>query len=226
MEKTVDHLELKDINTDASLAQLTAYHPNVFIIAGYSTIFKAPLLAIPSLGTLNLHAGPLPEYRGGSPLNWQIINGESKAGISVIRVDEGIDTGPVLAETIIEIGPRDTIRDLHDRANDLFPGLVVEAITRLKSKDPLGRVQTDANAQYWHQRSDVDGHLDFRHMRAVEADRMIRAISSNRILVLMPIGKGIRCVCLLQTLPHMCVRGMPLAVSALFKVKVLMWYMR
>ena len=179
-----------------------------FIIAGYSTIFKAPLLAIPSLGTLNLHAGGLPEYRGGSPLNWQIINGESKAGISVIRVDEGIDTGPVLAETSIEIGPRDTIRDLHERANELFPGLVVEAITRLKSKDPLGRVQSETNAQYWHQRSDVDGHLDFRHMRAVEADRMIRALTTP-YPGSYAYCEGHKVRLFAADLPSMCVKGMP-----------------
>ena len=206
--KNIDHLELKDVNAEASLAQLTAYNPNVFLIAGYSTIFKAPLLAIPSLGVLNLHAGPLPDYRGGSPLNWQIINGESSAGISVIRVDEGIDTGPVIAETNFEIGSRDTIRDLHKKANDLFPGLVVEAIIKLKSKDPLGRVQTEANAQYWHQRSDADGHLDFRHMRAVEADRMIRALT-NPYPGSYAYCEGHKVRLFAADLPHMCIKGTP-----------------
>ncbi len=176
-EKDIKHLKIKDVNAEDSLDQLQIHSPNIFLIAGYSSIFKEPLLAIPSLGTLNLHAGRLPEYRGGSPLNWQMINGEEKAGISVIRVAPGIDTGPVLAEAEIDISPHDTIRNLHDRANALFPELAVEALTKVKSKDSLGRVLAEDLAQYWHQRNDTDGHLDFRNVTAVEANRIIRAIS-------------------------------------------------
>lgn len=207
-DQNIQHFVLKDVNGDDSLAQLKAYKPDVFLIAGYSTIFRPPLLAIPSLGVLNLHAGRLPRYRGGSPLNWQIINGESEAGLSVIQVDEGIDTGPVLAQANINIGPRDTILDLHKRANEIFPELVGEAMTKLKSKKSQGHVQTEANAQYWHQRSDVDGHLDFRHMKAIEVDRIIRAITKPY--------PGAYAYCeeykvrvFSAKVPQMCVRGMP-----------------
>ena len=207
-EQNIQHREIKDVNAEDSLVQLKTFSPEVFLIAGYSTIFKAPLLAIPSFGTLNLHAGRLPDYRGGSPLNWQIINGESKAGISVIRVEEGIDTGSVLAEADIDIGPRDTILNLHERANELFPELAVTAIAKLKSKDSVGRVQTENTAQYWHQRSDADGHLNFRYMRAVEADKMIRAITKPYPGA-YAYCEGHKVRLFAADLPQMCVKGMP-----------------
>ena len=97
----VSHLCFEKINTEESIAQLKNFDPELFIVAGYSTILKQKVLDIPQLGTINLHAGRLPEYRGGSPLNWQLINGEEKAGISVILMDEGIDTGSVLAEELV-----------------------------------------------------------------------------------------------------------------------------
>lgn len=112
---------------------------------------------------------------GGSPLNWQLINGEDSAGLSVLRVDIGIDTGPIMAETTFPIGIRDTIADLHRKANERFPALVEIALAKLVSKDSGGQVQCEIGAQYWHQRSDADGHLDFARMTAAQVDRAVRA---------------------------------------------------
>ena len=120
----VDYVE--NVNEQNFLSALRERQPMLNIIAGFPTIFRRPLIEIPALGTINLHAGRLPGYRGGSPLNWQMINGELAAGISVIRIDEGIDTGPVLAETEIAIDLDDDIADLHRKANSQFPKLVVQ----------------------------------------------------------------------------------------------------
>lgn len=170
------HYALPDVNSLESRKLLADLQPSAFLIAGFSTIFRPPLLDVPRLGTLNLHAGRLPQYRGGSPLNWQLINGEAQAGISVIKVDAGIDTGPVMAETTLPIGPRTTIADLHQQANTLFPGLVLDALDRLENGKP-GRVQAEGAARYWHQRNDADGKLYFQKMSSSEIDRMIRALT-------------------------------------------------
>ncbi|MCF7993671.1 MAG: hypothetical protein K9L88_02390 [Chromatiaceae bacterium] len=175
-EQNITHLALPDINSTEAIKQIRDHEPSLFLIAGFSTIFKQPLLEIPSIGTLNLHAGKLPQYRGGSPLNWQLINGELKAGISVIKVDTGIDTGPVMAEATIEIGPRTTIADLHEQANARFPSLVRIALERTYSGN-AGRAQDNNQAQYWHQRNDSDGRLAFHQMSAFQVDRSIRALT-------------------------------------------------
>jgi methionyl-tRNA formyltransferase len=167
---------VEDVNAPAFLAELAATAPEVLVVAGYSSIFKAELLAVPRLGVLNLHGGRLPQYRGGSPLNWQIISGESAAGISVIRMDTGIDTGPVLAAGEVPIGAEDTILDVHDRANACFPGLVLAAIAALR-RGETGVVQDEGLAAYWHQRNDADGRLRFDRMTARQGHDLIRAVT-------------------------------------------------
>jgi len=167
--------EVRDVNDVGFLDRLRAADPILFVVAGFSAIFKPALIDLPRLGTINLHAGPLPRYRGGSPLNWQLINGESTAGISVIRMDARIDSGPVLAEESFPIRSSDTIADLHREANRRFPQLVLDAIAALECN--AGRVQDDGAACYWHQRADADGRLDIARLSAIEVDRMVRALT-------------------------------------------------
>jgi methionyl-tRNA formyltransferase len=169
--------DVRDVNDPGFLDRVRGTDPSLFVVAGFSTIFKPALIGLPRLGTINLHAGPLPRYRGGSPLNWQLINGESSAGISVIRMDAGIDSGPVLAEASFPIRSSDTIADLHGEANRRFPPLVLDAVAMLERDTAAGRAQDDAAACYWHQRSDADGKLDVARLSAAAADRMVRALT-------------------------------------------------
>ncbi|MDA8766467.1 formyltransferase family protein [Candidatus Pelagibacter bacterium] len=171
-------LRFDDVNDKNSILHLKTYKAKLFIIAGYSTIFKKELMNIPKEGTINLHAGRLPEYRGGSPLNWQIINGETKAVISVIKVEEGIDVGQVLQDQNILINTSSTIGDLHDQANKLFPQLVINIIDKFdKTGKFSGRIQNEKNAVYWHQRNDDDGHINFKKLEVNQANRLVRALT-------------------------------------------------
>jgi methionyl-tRNA formyltransferase len=169
--------EVRDVNDAGFLGRVRATDPDLFVVAGFSTIFKSTLIGLPRLGTINLHGGPLPRYRGGSPLNWQLINGESTAGISVIRMDTGIDSGPVLAEGSFPIRSNDTIADLHREANQRFPQLILEAVAMLERNADAGRAQDARAACYWHQRSDADGKLDVTRLSAAEVDRTVRALT-------------------------------------------------
>jgi len=166
-----------DVNAPAFIADLAGRSPALIVIAGFSTIVKAPFLAIPRLGAINLHAGRLPQYRGGSPLNWQMINGEATAGLSVLFVGEGIDDGPVLREATIPIAATDTIADLHEKANRLFPKMVLRAIADIEAGAPRPKPQDEAAAAYWHQRSDADGAIDWRAWPAARVERFVRALT-------------------------------------------------
>lgn len=166
-----------DINAPEFVASCRARRARLAVVAGFSTIFKAPLLATPELGAINCHAGRLPQYRGGSPLNWQIINGEAEAGISVIRLDGGIDSGDVLAEESIPITDDDDIATMHDKANARFPELVVDVVRRFDRGDMSGRVQDAAKAVYWHQRNDGDGQIDWR-LSARRVHDQVRALTT------------------------------------------------
>ena len=174
----INCLRLENVNDKNSISYLKTYKPKLFIAAGYSTIFKNELINIPQKGTINLHAGRLPEYRGGSPLNWQIINGEKKATICVIIIDQGIDTGQILQEHDILIDSATTINDLHNQANKLFPQLVINVIDKIDKIDKIsGHTQDEKKAVYWHQRNDDDGYIDFKRLEANQINRLVRALT-------------------------------------------------
>ena len=173
----LDCLRTDNVNSPETISILKSLKPNLFIIAGFSTIFKKDLIDIPKKGTINLHAGRLPKYRGGSPLNWQIINGEDKAGISIIKVDENIDTGPILAQSQINIEKKDTIADLHNKVNKIFPEILTKVLSDIELNKVKLKKQNNKNAIYWHQRRDQDGHLKFEKMTANEAERFVRALT-------------------------------------------------
>jgi methionyl-tRNA formyltransferase len=135
-----------DVNAGEFVADLTALTPRLSMILGYPKIFRKSLIESPELGTINLHAGPLPQYRGGSPLNWQILNGEEMAGISIIQIDEGIDTGPVLAEAKFPIGPDDAISDAHDNVNKRFPELLLDVLSQIEAGKLSPRPQQKTGA--------------------------------------------------------------------------------
>lgn len=166
-----------DVNDAQFVDRLAREDPRLFVVSGFSTILRESLFSLPERGTINLHAGRLPQYRGGSPLNWQMINGETEAGLSVLMLDSGIDTGDLLAEARIRIDPEDTIANLHDRANAAFPQLVLDVIGRLEAGTLIPRKQNEADGSYWHQRSDADGGVHPDRMSAAQVARFVKALT-------------------------------------------------
>ena len=134
-------------------------------------------MEIPRLGAINLHAGKVPEYRGGSPLNWQIINNEEYAGLSILYLQSGIDCGDVLATTSLPIQATDTIVSLHQKANELFPGLVLGVLRKFDQGHFEATPQSQDGACYWHQRTDLDGKLNPREMTAAKVNNVVRALT-------------------------------------------------
>lgn len=166
-----------DINAPAFLGELRKLEPRLGIIAGYHQIFRAPLREVMPLGILNLHPGPLPAYRGGSPLNWQILNGETAVTCSIIRIDDGIDTGPILAEASVPIGATETIAQIQGRTDVVFGDLVTALVGRLEKNSVEARVQDERAARYWHQRSDADGRILWTAMTARQVHDLVRAVT-------------------------------------------------
>ena len=165
-----------NINNVDTISKIKNLSPELFVLSGFRQILKKELLDIPKIGTINLHAGKLPEYRGGSPLNWQIINGEKFAYLTTIFTDEGIDTGNILKEQKIEILDKDDIKSLHEKANKIFPKMLLESIKMVRKND-FGKKQNEAKASYWHQRNDTDGYLDFQNNDAEKIVRIVKAIT-------------------------------------------------
>ena len=186
LQENLQHFEIHNhvkisyitsVNEEGFLKELESYSPDLIVVAGFPYIFEKRVLDVPVYGAINLHAGPLPKYRGGSPLNWQIINGEEHIGISVIKAVPEIDRGPILASKFFDAEIDMDIATAHARANKYFPYLVIEAIEKLE-RGEYGVQQNEDLAIYWHQRSDVDGGIDFSKMTALEAHRKVKALTS------------------------------------------------
>lgn len=168
------HVISKNPNKDKTVLSLVA---DLAIIAGFSLRLAPLLLQKPRLGTINLHAGKLPGYRGGSPLNWQLINGEQLAWCSVIEATERFDQGRVLLEGAIELNDNKTIKDVHEEANQCFSDLCVRAVNMLLGGSFKAKEQNEELATYWHQRNDADGHIKWHSMSARQVFNLVRAVT-------------------------------------------------
>lgn len=151
---------------------------DVLVLAGYTRILREPLLSHARLGTLNLHGGKLPEYRGASVINWQIINGEIEGGVSVIFADEGIDTGDIAAEARYPILPSDTIREVTEKTLALFPKLLVEVLRAVESGTAVRKKQSLRDGCYYHKRMPEDGCIRWRAMTAEGVHNLVRALTA------------------------------------------------
>ena len=168
---------LKDKNWTKITKFITSKKPDLGIVAGFSHILPNDILKIPRYGFWNLHAGSVPKYRGGSPLNWQLINGEVRAGLSILKMTPGIDDGPILSSTNFKIEDTDTILDLHIRANKLFPLLLLPLLSNLPESLRKSKVQSRIGARYWHQRNERDGQIDWINSNSQQVYNFVRAIS-------------------------------------------------
>ena len=148
------------------------------LVCGFPHIFKKHHLKLPKYGLINLHAGRLPKYRGGSPLNWQIINDEKCFGISVIKIDEGIDSGDIILEKKFKLLNRYTIEDLHRIANNSFPVLLYKSIFKIISGKKLKK-QNQKQANYYKQRNPEDSFINPRLVTFKKMNLLIRALSKS-----------------------------------------------
>jgi methionyl-tRNA formyltransferase len=174
--KLVNIEEVENVNHPEFVSYLESLKLDFGIVAGFSTIFKSELLRACTYGMINQHAGRLPAYRGGSPLNWQIINGEPSIGISVIKMDHNIDSGKVLATAEFSLSDEEDIADAHLKANEFFGPITMQAIDRLLS-DRYAPVKPGCGSVYWHQRNDSDGLISWDRLTAIEVVNLVRGVA-------------------------------------------------
>ena len=166
-----------DPNDSSSLTKFESLDADLFILAGYGMILEESCLNIPKINCINLHGGKLPEYRGSSPMNWALINGEKEIGISIIEVDSGIDTGSILAESSKQIDRQTNIADLHEWANEKFPELLQTVVLQIKRGSLVSRKQEDSLACYYPQRFPEDGFILWDQINCIDAHNKIRALT-------------------------------------------------
>jgi methionyl-tRNA formyltransferase len=146
----------------ALAAQLTALSPDVFVVVAYGRILPPDLLAVPRLGPWNVHASILPKLRGAAPIQWAIIRGEKETGVSIMRMEEGLDTGPVASVAKETIAASDTAATLSARLAPLGARLLAETLPRIEAGAVSLSVQDDSGATFAPPLAKTDGLLDLR----------------------------------------------------------------
>jgi len=158
---------LKDPPAQAAIA---AARPDAMIVAAYGLLLPPAVLALPARGCLNVHASLLPRWRGAAPIQRALLAGDAETGITIMQMDEGLDTGGMLLQRAIPIGAADTTGSLHDRLAALGAGLLLEAL----AANPAPRAQDPAAATYASRIVKGDADIDWRRP-AAEIERQLRA---------------------------------------------------
>jgi methionyl-tRNA formyltransferase len=147
----------------------------LMVVAAYGLILPPAVLALPRLGCINIHASLLPRWRGAAPIERAILAGDTETGISIMQMEEGLDTGPLLLTQVLPIGPRETGGSLRERLTGLGAAAVLEAIGKMDRGENLApRAQSKDGVTYAGKIDKDEAALDFS-LSAIELDRRVRA---------------------------------------------------
>ncbi len=181
---------LRDAEIHRDFAALGA---DAGVVAAYGLILPAPILEAPRLGCLNIHASLLPRWRGAAPIQHAIMAGDAETGITIMRMDQGLDTGPTVLRKAVAIDATATAGTLHDRLAALGAGLIVEALDGLAGGRLRPEPQPADGATYAKKITPDDGRLDWRRPAAA-LECLVRALSPRPGAWFVHAGERIRVV--------------------------------
>ena len=164
------------IREDASVEYLKKFAPDIIIVAAFGQILPKSILDLPKYGCINVHASLLPKYRGASPIQRVIIDGETETGVTIMQMNAGLDTGDMLYQKKIPITSEDTFETLHDKLMVLGGEAITEALPLLEAGKLTPEKQDDAKTCYAALITKEMGRLDFTKT-AAELDRLIRGLT-------------------------------------------------
>ncbi len=163
------------LKNDAAVADLAALRPDVFVVVAYGLILAPPVLAIPKLGCLNIHASLLPRWRGAAPIQRAIMAGDDETGVCIMRMEAGLDTGPVYLCRRTPIASDDTAGSLHDRLATLGAEALRTVLAKLACPDTKPKPQPTDGVTYAAKIAKADGLIDWTRPGA-EIERLLRGL--------------------------------------------------
>ena len=167
-------LQPSSLRDPAAQAAIAAAAPEALTVVAYGLLLPAAVLSMPARGCLNVHASLLPRWRGAAPIQRALLAGDTTTGVTIMRMEESLDTGPMLLQRTVPIAADDTTGSLHDRLAVLGGELLVEAL----ASNPPPRRQDEAGATYASKITKADTEIDWRKP-AREIDRQVRAFDPN-----------------------------------------------
>ena len=166
----------KTLRSPEAVEELARFHPDLIVVAAFGLILPPAVLSLPRSGCLNVHPSLLPRHRGPSPVANAILCGDEKSGVSIMLMDEGLDSGAVLARQETPISPEDTTGSLTARLAQRGAALLVDTLPRWLEGQIKPQPQDESQASYSRLLTSEDGELDW-HLPAVELWRKVRAYS-------------------------------------------------
>lgn len=167
-------LKINHIN-DAEVAEALKQHEiDWLFIIGWSQIASSQLIDTPKFGVIGAHPTLLPQGRGRAAIPWAIIKGLKQTGVTFFKMDEGVDTGPILDQFIIPITPEETSNTLYEKVNAAHVKLVLQIFPKLLANEIQGIPQEESKATYWEGRTPADGELN-KGMKVEDVERLVRA---------------------------------------------------
>jgi len=166
----------EDLSSPENAALIAQYRPDAIFVWGWSRIIRENVLAIPRLGSIGLHPSLLPENRGRHPIIWAIALGLPYTGLTFFWMDEGADTGDILAQQRIELSPDEDARSLYEKVKRTASEMIPRFLPMLANGTAQRVPQDHSKANSWRKRGKVDGAIDFR-MSALTIDRLVRALT-------------------------------------------------
>lgn len=159
-----------------ALEQLRLWAPDVIVVAAFGQILRSDVLDLPRFGCINVHASLLPRWRGAAPIQAAILAGDKETGITIMKMDAGVDTGPILSQRAIPIAPDETGGSLFEKLAHLGAELLLETLPRYISGEIVPRPQPEEGVTYAPMLKKEDGLLDFSQPAAA-LERRVRAMN-------------------------------------------------
>lgn len=165
------------IKAPEAVSELSQYPADVFVVAAFGQFLSEEILTMPRFGCVNIHASLLPAYRGAAPIQWAVINGEERTGVTVQQMAKGMDTGDILLKKEVAIATDETGESLHDKLMEAGAELIVEVLPLIERGELTPVKQEEALVSYAPKLTKEMGLLDF-DKDAVSLERLIRGLNS------------------------------------------------
>lgn len=159
-----------------TMEQLRAWSPDVIVVAAFGQILRQDVLDLPAYGCINVHASLLPRWRGAAPINAAILHGDEQTGVTIMKMDEGLDTGPILSQRAVRIEPDETAGSLFGKLSRLGADLLLDTLPGYLAGEIAPRPQPEEGMTYAPMLKKEEGRLDFSQP-AEELERKVRGFN-------------------------------------------------
>jgi methionyl-tRNA formyltransferase len=176
LELNIPVIQPEKLKQPEALEQLQTWNPDLVVVAAFGQILKKDVLELPRYGCLNVHASLLPRWRGAAPINAAILAGDEETGVTIMKMDVGLDTGPMLKMKSVKIAADDTAGAIFQTMSQLGADLLIETLPDYLSGKLVPQPQPEEGATYAPMLKKEDGLLDFTKP-AVELERRVRAMN-------------------------------------------------